>query len=461
MNLTSQRCALMASALAVSLQGCATTGGEPAALNIRPAQPSHSLLSAGGGLYGSATAAINRGDYALALDLLQAARDRGGPDARILNAFAVVYDKLGRFDLSQRYYAQAVALDPTSKIVAQNLAYSNLLQGGSAPLGLAAAAPSPALAPSAPIASARQAAPMTPQAPAVATQAVAAPPVTAPVAVVTAASPVVIARAERRSTPLVVAVRPTPALTATLAEATPQVTQPSPMVVARAASTPWEAPSILQPAPAQAPAPRVLPAATRVAAASAPSRPATAPVRPLTLTASHSAQPRPTTPQAARPAARTKIALAAAKPAALMVAPRAAALATTTRTAAATPTPAQPIPQRLANATAARRTPAHAAPTAVATAPRVARAAAAPKPVAVAHAGRPASRVEELPAPAWRGWTLAAVNEQAARVLSRGLRYFTEFERCRSGCSKVTIPLDSKPPLRAAGPASDGPSHLS
>jgi hypothetical protein len=79
--------------------------------------------------YGSAAHAIEVRDYAAALDYLQAARERKSDDVRVLNAFGVVYDKLGRFDLSSRYYAQAQALDPSSPIIAQNLAYSAILQG--------------------------------------------------------------------------------------------------------------------------------------------------------------------------------------------------------------------------------------------------------------------------------------------------------------------------------------------
>ena len=65
----------------------------------------------------------------LALDYLQAARAKDPKNARVLNAFGVVYDKLGRFDLSARYYAQASAPDPNSPIVAKNMSYSRWLQG--------------------------------------------------------------------------------------------------------------------------------------------------------------------------------------------------------------------------------------------------------------------------------------------------------------------------------------------
>jgi hypothetical protein len=99
------------------------------------------------GLYADAVKAINARDYADALDDLEAARQHDGSDVRVLNAFGVVYDKLGRFDLSTRYYGQAAALDPSSEIVTHNLAYSELLQRRAqreAGPRLAAAAPGPA-----------------------------------------------------------------------------------------------------------------------------------------------------------------------------------------------------------------------------------------------------------------------------------------------------------------------------
>jgi tetratricopeptide (TPR) repeat protein len=96
------------------------------------------------GFYQDAKEAIEARDYASALDLLEAAKDRKQDDVRVLNAFGVVYDSLGRFDVATRYYAQALKLDPTSPIVAQNEAYSAMLQktqAGEVPKGLALAVP--------------------------------------------------------------------------------------------------------------------------------------------------------------------------------------------------------------------------------------------------------------------------------------------------------------------------------
>jgi hypothetical protein len=79
-------------------------------------------------LYHAAAKAIEARDYGGALDILQLARQAAPNDVRVLNALGVVYDKLGRFDLSARYYAQASAADPGSTIVAANIRYSAMLR---------------------------------------------------------------------------------------------------------------------------------------------------------------------------------------------------------------------------------------------------------------------------------------------------------------------------------------------
>jgi tetratricopeptide (TPR) repeat protein len=79
-------------------------------------------------LYADAVQEMQRRDYATALDLLQMARARKTDDPRVLTAMGVIYDKLGRFDLSDRYYTLAEAADPGSKVVAMDRAYSERLQ---------------------------------------------------------------------------------------------------------------------------------------------------------------------------------------------------------------------------------------------------------------------------------------------------------------------------------------------
>jgi hypothetical protein len=177
--------ALVAAAALVG-PGCTSIFHRPHFVQIRPvttptaSQPKEAMAHSP--YYQGAVRAINGRDYALALDLLQTARSQDPNDPAVINAFGVVYDKLGRFDLSARYYQQAAALDPDSPIVRQNLAYSAVLQeraGTGAPLTpattqLAAVSVTPSMAavnaallapPSAPIPQARPAA-VAPQAPA-------------------------------------------------------------------------------------------------------------------------------------------------------------------------------------------------------------------------------------------------------------------------------------------------------
>jgi len=110
------------------LAACASMlGGEQ--VKIRPVDTLSALSSTPqDSLYESAVGAINAREYARALDYLQAAKAKDPRNVKALNALGVVYDKLGRFDLSARYYAQAQAIEPDSHIVAENQGYSRILQ---------------------------------------------------------------------------------------------------------------------------------------------------------------------------------------------------------------------------------------------------------------------------------------------------------------------------------------------
>jgi tetratricopeptide (TPR) repeat protein len=102
---------------------------KPAAAQVQPADlhaPAPGALV--DHLYADAIKAIEHRDYASALDLLQLARARRSDDPRVLTAMGVIYDKLGRFDLSARYYDLAEAADPGSRVVAIDRLYSQRLQ---------------------------------------------------------------------------------------------------------------------------------------------------------------------------------------------------------------------------------------------------------------------------------------------------------------------------------------------
>jgi len=130
--MTRQRLPLLfATVLALGVGGCqhfpwATHWAKvtPVPANI----PQRSPAAAEDALYARAVSAIDQRDYGLALDVLQLARERRANDPRVLTAMGVVYDKLGRFDLSHRYYDLAEAADPGSKVVAIDRAYSVVLQ---------------------------------------------------------------------------------------------------------------------------------------------------------------------------------------------------------------------------------------------------------------------------------------------------------------------------------------------
>ena len=135
---TFTRVALVAGA-AVLLSGCASMPKYLAWLKLGPKQPDIEVQTVNTAtetaavdpadrLYRSAVAAIEDRDYGLALERLQQARERSPQDVRVLNALAVTYDKLGRFDLSTRFYAEASAVAPDSPVVTANLAYSHLMQ---------------------------------------------------------------------------------------------------------------------------------------------------------------------------------------------------------------------------------------------------------------------------------------------------------------------------------------------
>jgi hypothetical protein len=79
-------------------------------------------------MYSHAVQAIEQRDYGLALDILAMAREVRPDDPLVLSALGVVYDKLGRFDLSGRYYDLAEKADPGSKVVAIDRRYSEFLQ---------------------------------------------------------------------------------------------------------------------------------------------------------------------------------------------------------------------------------------------------------------------------------------------------------------------------------------------
>lgn len=72
---------------------------------------------------------LSQGRVALAAQAFQAALFAEGSSVEVLNALAVSYDKLGRYDLSDHYYQRALMLAPNSPQTVNNLAVSLAQRG--------------------------------------------------------------------------------------------------------------------------------------------------------------------------------------------------------------------------------------------------------------------------------------------------------------------------------------------
>jgi tetratricopeptide (TPR) repeat protein len=100
--------------LLTSLGACTTTGtklairpvGKPAAASV--AMPVDQRLA-------EATAELALGNVALALERYRVAARDNPADPRPIQGLAACYERMGRFDLSQRYLEQALALAPRNK----------------------------------------------------------------------------------------------------------------------------------------------------------------------------------------------------------------------------------------------------------------------------------------------------------------------------------------------------------
>lgn len=74
-------------------------------------------------------ALVLTGQYGLAIDGLHEVVTRDPGNARAVSLLAVAYAQLRRFDLADRYHAQALELDPDSVVALNNWGYSYLVRG--------------------------------------------------------------------------------------------------------------------------------------------------------------------------------------------------------------------------------------------------------------------------------------------------------------------------------------------
>lgn len=106
-------------------------GSTQQAYDVRPASNWDMAMESekGESYYDRGKAYLAAGDYGAALDAFRMDISKNGPNVNALNGLGITYDKLARYDLSEKYYEQAYELQPESPITLSNLAYSQYKQG--------------------------------------------------------------------------------------------------------------------------------------------------------------------------------------------------------------------------------------------------------------------------------------------------------------------------------------------
>jgi Tfp pilus assembly protein PilF len=117
---------LMSAVSMLLIAGCSVEGVETGA----------AVSAAGGGQSTKWENEFNRGKenlasgyFGLALEHFKSALALKPNSARVMNAVAVTYDRLNRYDLAQLYYDRALAIEPNSATTLNNVGYSMLTRG--------------------------------------------------------------------------------------------------------------------------------------------------------------------------------------------------------------------------------------------------------------------------------------------------------------------------------------------
>lgn len=121
------RAGFLGASLLALLTGCASQHAE---LQIRPVGEAQARVD--DGALATAEMLLRRGEYALAADAYRKAIRNDPAGAAAYNGLAISYDRLGRFDLSRRYYELALARAPREAKYYRNLARSLESQGETA-----------------------------------------------------------------------------------------------------------------------------------------------------------------------------------------------------------------------------------------------------------------------------------------------------------------------------------------
>ena len=116
--------------LLLGLAACASSGHAPA-LDVHPVhlRAGEPMAKAAEAHYVGGREQLAEGQYGLALEAFRKALYQEGRTPRILNAIAITYDELRRFDLAERYYLAALEIEPDSRATLNNLGRSLLRRG--------------------------------------------------------------------------------------------------------------------------------------------------------------------------------------------------------------------------------------------------------------------------------------------------------------------------------------------
>lgn len=115
--------ALASAALIFALGGCSVEGWNGGAT---VGDSGGEQRTAWEGEFSRGKESLSSGYFGLALERFKAALSLNPESARVMNALAVTYDRLGRHDLAQLYYDRALVIDPNSATTLNNLGYSML-----------------------------------------------------------------------------------------------------------------------------------------------------------------------------------------------------------------------------------------------------------------------------------------------------------------------------------------------
>jgi Flp pilus assembly protein TadD len=121
------RRALKGAALVVALLDALAAQAKPDAAALRLNARNTPLP--GGDAYETGRGLLAAGDITGAMAAFREALLEAPQSVDTLNAIAVCYDRLGRYDVSRSYYDAALAIEPGSVLVLNNLGYSLYLQG--------------------------------------------------------------------------------------------------------------------------------------------------------------------------------------------------------------------------------------------------------------------------------------------------------------------------------------------